>query len=259
MDVAIIIGSYPADQNIKKNLLELGFNKKGNLHIKDNLTIHEFDQRCLEIQIPSSLKADLLVYATIHQSASGTPSLTCHSPGNFGIAKDGGESHKLSIAPASYLREFFLALKKKNLDTEVTLEATHHGPTINRPVIFVEIGSGEEQWSDESLGKIMAETILEVFTKEYEHKSCFVIGGGHYNPVAMKVNERTDYAVGHICPKHNIEHLTTKLVDEALEKTLPKADLIVVDWKGVGPHKDHIKQILEGKNWVKAKSLWPKQ
>lgn len=258
MNVAIIIGSYPADQNIKKNLLKLGFHKQNDTYKKDNLTIHEFDERCLEIKILETLEADLLVYATIHQSSSGTPSLTCHSPGNFGVAKDGGESYKLSIAPANYLREFYLALKNKNLETEVTLEATHHGPTIDRPVIFVEIGSSEEQWSNETLGKIMAQTIIEVFSKEYNHKSCFVIGGGHYNPAAMKIHERTEYAVGHICPKHAIEHLTTKLVEQALEKTLPKADLIVVDWKGLGSNKEHIKQILEGKSWVKAKSLWKK-
>src|SRR5438094_5467478 len=43
---------------------------------------------------------------------------------------------------------------KKGLQIEVTMEATHHGPTSFKiPVVFVEIGSGPLEWSDSTLGE----------------------------------------------------------------------------------------------------------
>ena len=35
------------------------------------------------------------------------------------------------------------------LDYEITIEATHHGPTsLKKPLLFIEIGSTEKQWAD---------------------------------------------------------------------------------------------------------------
>lgn len=114
--------------------------------------------------------------------------------------------------------------------------------------MFVEIGSSEEQWCDESFGKIISDCIKETFTKEDKVESCFFIGGGHYNNYANKIMERTDLAVGHICPKYAVEFLDKLLIRQAIEKTVPKPELVILDWDGLGGHKQRIVEILEKNN-----------
>ena len=45
---------------------------------------------------------------------------------------------------------------KQNLTEEysVTLEVTHHGPLIEIPCCFIELGSQEKQWNDKEAAKI---------------------------------------------------------------------------------------------------------
>ena len=40
---------------------------------------------------------------------------------------------------------------------QVTFEATHHGPTLNAPAMFCEIGSSEEQWDRQDAAQAMAD------------------------------------------------------------------------------------------------------
>ena len=249
MNIALIISNYPADQNVKKQL--------GNL--PENITLYEFDKRCIELDhIDKEIKADVFVFATIHQSKQGNPCLTCHAPGNWNKAEDGGEEKTLNVAPANYLKAFYLALKEKS-PIEVTFEVTHHGPTLDKPCMFVEIGSSEKEWNDEALGKVIADCIKEVFSQEpKEEQSVLIIGGGHYNQVAMKIMERTEYAVGHVCPKYSLPDLNEAMLQQAIEKTDPKVSLIVVDWKGLGQEKEKVKQLLDNCKvpWKKSKEIY---
>ena len=92
----------------------------------------------------------LAIVASRHSSKSGTPTLTCHSTGNFGPAEAGGNPKQLGIAPALYLREALLGLKENPPEGyEVSLEVTHHGPSsLPFPIMFVEVGSTERGWED---------------------------------------------------------------------------------------------------------------
>ena len=98
--------------------------------------------------IDNEIDADLFIFATKHQSASGVPSLCVHTPGNWGKADYGGKDKELGIAPASYLKAAFLKLvelsKERELNYEVIQECTHHGPFISKPCMFIEIGSTEK-------------------------------------------------------------------------------------------------------------------
>ena len=58
----------------------------------------------------------------------------------------------------------------------------------------------------------------------------------------------TDYAVGHICAKYNLENLDIELVRQAMEKTIPNASLVLLDWKGLGKEKERIVKMLEENN-----------
>ena len=49
----------------------------------------------------------------------------------------GGEKRKLGLAPASFMKIAFNILTKnaKDMDFDVTLEASHHGPYLRKMVI----------------------------------------------------------------------------------------------------------------------------
>jgi len=251
MNIAIITTQALADQNIKKHLEfeELEEEYKGRkVLVYQNIKLYEIDENSINCEgIDKEIDADVFVFATKHKSESGKPTLTCHAPGNWNKAEFGGEEKKLCIAPAYYLKQFFLALKQyeEKTESEISLEVTHHGPLMEKPCMFVEIGSSEIQWEDETFGKIISDCIKEVFTKEDKVESCLFIGGGHYNNYANKIMERTDLAVGHICPKYAVEFLDEEMITQALEKTLPKAKMVVLDWDGLGGHKQRLVEILD--------------
>ncbi|MBW3019895.1 D-aminoacyl-tRNA deacylase [Candidatus Woesearchaeota archaeon] len=255
MKVAIIITPEKADQNIKNNLNfhETNEEFKGRKVLNfQNLYLYEIDERSIFSEnLDKEIEADLFVFATKHSSASKKPSLTCHPIGNWSKAEFGGKDRTLVKAPAQYLKQFYLSLKKHEslIESEITLEITHHGPYLETPTMFVEIGSCEEQWVNEEFGRILAQCIREVFTQEYEEeKTCIFIGGGHYNSSSNKIMERSNYAVGHMCPKYMLEHLDKEMILEAIEKTTPKADLVIVDWDGLGKSKQNVIDILENNN-----------
>ena len=56
-------------------------------------------------------------------------------------------------------------------DYDITLETTHHGPVLQKPTLYVEIGSTEDRWSDRIAARVWAETITE----------CIGLDGG--NPI----------------------------------------------------------------------------
>ena len=93
---------------------------------------------------------------------------------------------------------------------------------------------------------IIAKTILKILdSPQTAKRTALVIGGGHYNQAANKLLERTDYAVGHICCKYNLPDLTVEKLKEAIERTTTPVDTIILDWKGLGQYKEHVKEIVE--------------
>ena len=85
-----------------------------------------------------------------------------------------------------------------------------------------------------------------------------LLGGGHYNSAANKIMERTEYAVGHICPKYALANLDSEMITQAIEKTIPKPSLVALDWKGLGQEKERIVNLLDEMNikYKKSKSMW---
>src|SRR3989338_4586667 len=111
-----------------------------------NAEIKIFKEESLNLKnLDKEVNGDILIFATRHRAASGKKSLTCHFPGNWDKAEFGGFKNKLCKAPASLLKEMFLNLSKNAVgkDFEVTLEATHHGPYLEKPAMFIELGSSE--------------------------------------------------------------------------------------------------------------------
>jgi D-aminoacyl-tRNA deacylase len=205
--------------------------------------------------IEEVLKADLFVFASRHSSTAGKPALLVHCTGNWTKeAEFGGRPYELAVAPASAMREALreLAKQKKELgldNYEVTMECTHHGPTsMSTPLVFVELGSDKEHWTDEVAAEVVAKTVYKIAQGIRTTRAALGIGGPHYAPNFTKtvLSESSDIAVGHIIPTYVFQGLRKEMVRKAVERTLEKVELALLDWKGLrGEYRDFIKPILD--------------
>ncbi len=197
-------------------------------------------------------KYDFVIFASTHKSEKGEKSLSLHAPGNWREAKLGGEPDKVCKTSALFQKQAFEKLKvnaeKYNLDKKyyVTLECTHHGPLINKPCIFIEIGSTENEWKDRRAGFVIAKTISETirdFKINPYNEVAIGFGGPHYCPNFNKIQLKSNIAISHIIPNY-VSPITEEMIKEAIEKTQEEVDLAVIDWKGLGK-TDQRKKILD--------------
>ena len=262
MEIAVIASSRDsAGINIRKNLIKL-FNFKdiekfGNSQIfqYNNIKLYLIDDDLIFAErIDKKINADVFIFASKHRSKENTPSFTAHPIGNWEKADFGGKEKTLCFSSAFLLKNLYLSLVQnshlqKNANFEVTLEATHHGPYVEKPAVFVEIGSTEKEWNDVLNGEIIAKTIINGLMKqESDFISTILLGGGHYNQAGNKIMLKTDYAIGHVCPKHVLEHLDEEILMQAINKTIPKPNIVLLDWKGLSIHKQKIVGLLEKLN-----------
>jgi len=108
---------------------------------------------------------DFIIFASKHKSEKREKTLSVHAPGNWRSADFGGKTEKVCKTSALFLKQIFEKLnenkEKYNLKNyKVTMEATHHGPLIDKPCIFIEIGSTENEWTDRRAAFIIAKTDL---------------------------------------------------------------------------------------------------
>jgi len=255
MNIAIIIAKKdPASLNIKKALENYDLSKLNTkLYIIEKESIYSEN-------IDKEIKADLFIFASKHKAESGIPTLTAHSPGNWHKAELGGKDNTLCIAPANYLKETLLELKKLAPKSyQVTPETIHHGPYLEKPAMFVEIGSTEKQWKDENAGKVVAKVIINVLSKKIKkYKTAIAFGSNHYCAGFSKILFNSDIAIGNICPKYQIDNLNENTLIQAYEKNYPKAEFALIDWKGLNTkQRDKIINLLEKNNipWKKTKDI----
>ncbi len=221
-----------------KSILEDDYDVSNLLAVDDVLHLESLDRS----------HETLCIVASKHSSKSGKPCLTCHSPGNYSNADYGGNPRELSYAPAFYLQKALQLLEEKQrregVNYEVSFECTHHGPTgLEQPVFFVEVGSTEKEWRDLVACSLVAEVINELFSYEpvKGNKVAIGLGGGHY---CRKFTEIKDYAIGHICPRHNLPFLDEVMLGEMVSKTLPAPDVALIEWKGMGREKKRVMDLL---------------
>ncbi len=205
-------------------------------------------------------KYDFVIFASRHRSEKGEKAITVHTPGNPREAFYGGEKGKISKASALFLKKIFEKLnenvKKFELkDYDVTMEATHHGPLIGKPCLFIEIGSTEIEFSDRRAGFVVAKTISDMINEFKENpynEVAVAIGGPHYCPNFNKIQEKSNVAISHVIPSYSLP-ITEDVIKEAIEKTEEEVDFILLDWKGFkGEQRDELIKILE-KNYLQWK------
>ena len=188
-----------------------------------------------------SQSSSSIIFASKHVSATNTPAMTVHATGNFNKdAKFGGKPSEVSYVDPARIQQALRKLKeilaKSDVQIDLTMEATHHGPTsFTVPVCFVEIGSEPEQWTDPKLGEMAADAILAAaITEQGEGSAAVAFGGTHYSAKFTRLNIEGSYQIGQVVPRHALEAgVSESVLRDTLRKTLSPKTIALVDWKGI--------------------------
>jgi D-aminoacyl-tRNA deacylase len=161
-----------------------------------------------------------VIFPSRHVAASGKPSLTVHPIGVMyhGVDEEVPFGGKPGRAPppntrlGPWFREL-LAIDVQNIrDTfEISLEVTHHGPWLNAPSLFIEIGSTPNEWPHETAAELLADVIWRGLgldggsgigdwdeERNRGEKVLIGLGGGHYAIRLCSVASNSGIWLGHM-------------------------------------------------------------
>ncbi len=208
---------------------------------KKEITLIILDEETINAQhlTDTFTKSNLIVFISRHSSTSGKPTLSVHTPGNIGTAEYGGLPQQVSISPATAMRDALKALaylkQGMQLDYEVSYECTHHGPSLNAPTMFVELGSSPRQWQDSKAAEAVAHAAMSAIGKYAvsEEKAVLGVGGTHYNERFTRMALDGEAVFGHMITKYAVPLLTAEMLNQCVNKTLERVERIVLDWKGI--------------------------
>lgn len=160
-----------------------------------------------------------VIFPSRHVAASGQPSLTLHPIGVPHLPLDevgpyGGLGGK-APPPSTRLSPWWkmlLALAPGEADLsefDLSLEVTHHGPYLETPCLFIEVGSTEATWGHKGAARLLANIMREGLLVQDEqtcwneeiHRGQTVVvtlGGGHYAPRANLLGSMEGVWLGHM-------------------------------------------------------------
>ena len=186
------------------------------------------------------------IFLSTHRAESGIPSLTVHTTGNFTDKEVlGARPREVGAIDPDLQKNYLIALNERRSQLEgyeITIEATHHGPTsLRRPVLFVELGSTEKQWGDAHAADVIADALMASLAsgKKWD-RVALAFGGTHYPQKFNKVLLEGDCALSAVVAKHYLEWIDGKMFGHLIQRTSKFPRQVMVDWKGAGPHREKI-------------------
>jgi D-aminoacyl-tRNA deacylase len=186
------------------------------------------------------------IFLSTHRAESGIPSLTVHTTGNFTDREVlGARPREVGAIDPDLQKNYLIALNDRRSQLkgyEITIEATHHGPTsLRRPVLFVELGSTEQQWGDAHAAETVSDALMASLTsgKKWD-RVALAFGGTHYPQKFNKVLLEGDCALSAVVAKHYLEWIDGEMFGQIIQRTSKFPRQVLVDWKGAGPHREKI-------------------
>ncbi|MFO7791963.1 MAG: D-aminoacyl-tRNA deacylase [Candidatus Saliniplasma sp.] len=249
-----------ASMNILNNLLKYGWDELGEyegnpVYEKDDLVSvttngHHIYENFLDKKVSKkfNMEFELVIVISKHASEAGINSLTVHPIGNLGEAKFGGKDGEVVPVSPHIMTNALRWLKKnysenqKISDYQVSFEATHHGPYLETPTFYIEIGSDKERWKDKEAGSVIAKTVLDIEDPSYENFPVTIcIGGGHYAPRFTDLALEKKVAIGHMVPGWGLKYLTSRTLENVVRNT-NEAEFLYFDRSGTsGKERKRIK------------------
>ncbi|HJS83279.1 MAG TPA: D-aminoacyl-tRNA deacylase [Nitrososphaera sp.] len=215
------------------------------LHVSPDDLLH---QEKLDDAYPMAIA---FIFLSKHKSDSKIPTLTCHCTGNFGSNPFGGNARELAISFPSLQKSYLKRLVNSRdhvPEYEIVIEATHHGPTsLRKPVLFVELGSSEKQWEDANAASVICSVVLDLVRLGPDRcaKVGIGLGGTHYPSKFNRLLLESEFGLAAVASKHNLESIDEPMLSQMISKSIEKVTTIVLDGKGLGPHKDRIMNMAE--------------
>ncbi len=175
---------------------------------------------------------DTIMFLSRHSSEKGVSSFTVHPLGNFGSsALFGGKPKMLGMAAPIEMQQMLSIIYKNNtFGIDTVYEATHHGPLLDVPSFFVEIGGNEETMANKKYHELFAKSIIEFIENIKNAPSGRIavgIGGSHYEKQFAKLAIEGKYAFSHMMPKYQIENLD--MLEQAKTRSKPEAEIAVIE------------------------------
>ncbi|MBR2255595.1 MAG: D-aminoacyl-tRNA deacylase [Candidatus Methanomethylophilaceae archaeon] len=152
------------------------------------------------------IKVDDVIVMSKHSSSSGTPSLTAHPIGNPHENDFGGRAETFVKASPALMTDALRKIVAYNdvPGTQTCFEVTHHGPWLDRPTFYIEIGSDDSQWHDRHKADILARVITDL-EPDYDAPVVIGVGGGHYAPRFSEMVLKKRVSFGHMIPNYQLE------------------------------------------------------
>jgi len=155
-----------------------------------------------------------VIFPSRHSAASGNASLTIHPIGTMQVPSDeipgyGGRAGDCP-PPNPRIGAWWRELNRVASDLDefdLSLEATHHGPWIETPSLFIEIGSTSETWGHKGAAKLLAGIIHRGLGLDDSAglgvwngigRVVVTLGGGHYTPRGNLLASHEGIWIGHM-------------------------------------------------------------
>jgi len=277
--IAIVVSrADSASEHIGEQLLELGdwtehtddtrpdADGGGTYYRTDGFCLRTFDDLHIYLDRPDAAfdDPDLLLVVSRHSGETG-PLLTAHFTGNFGDAEYGGAAGQFARACPNAAAEAVAALDRHAPDGyEAGTECTHHGPTdVGVPSMFVELGSGEDQWDDPEGARAVARAVLDLRGVDADReKQVAGFGGGHYAPRFGRIVRETTWAVGHVGADWGLEAMgnpaaNRDVVRRAVEVSAAEYVLVEGDRPGLRDVLDDLGYRVVSETWLQETSAHP--
>lgn len=241
-----------ASRNIANRIIELGkfkpYQDKPYKTLKkgDDILVWHDKDLVFATDLSEHYDPECFVCVFRHKSETPKPLLTVHATGNLKQPMREGKPYELGICHPGYMVTILRNLQKHVPEGyQVTYEATHHSPTnLTKPVMFVEIGSSEEQWQDPKAVDAVAQSVLGLLeTQVTDYTSCVGFGGGHYSDRFTRRSLEGNLAFGHIIPSFKFGELNPDAVQQIISKTIG-CKTAVLDQRSQGKQEER-KPILE--------------
>lgn len=226
----------------------------------DGFELRTFDDLHIHLERPDAAFDDpeLLVVVSRHSGETG-PLLTAHHTGNFGEAEYGGDPGRFARASPNAAADVVAALARHAPDGyEVGTECTHHGPTdVGVPSMFVELGSGEAEWTDPEGARAVARAVLDLRGVDADReKQIAGFGGGHYAPRFGRVVRETEWAVGHVAADWGLEAMgnpaaNRDVIRRAVEASATDIVLVEGDRPGLESVLDDLGYRVVTETWLR--------
>ncbi|MCI4340544.1 MAG: D-aminoacyl-tRNA deacylase [Thermoplasmata archaeon] len=211
-------GAFVEGTPIRRMGPEMGMLRRPGLHIHDDHL-----DRLPPAEIGRRLPT--LVFPSVHRSESGQPCFTVHPLGNPGdSAEVGGRPRRLVPTAPRRMADALRRLSEAGgpIGLSATYEATHHGPALDAPAFFAEIGYGDAPGPSPESVRALSQ-VLPALAEDPLDRVAVGAGGGHYVPHFTDLAIRRRWAFGHLLSRHALEAGPPDLIREAIAKS-PGAD-----------------------------------